>query len=402
MEETRSQTQKSKIGLLILAYSAFIALGSPDGLMGVAWPSIRRDFGVPIDYLGFQMFAATTGYLTSSFFSGRVMARLGVGRLLALSCFLTGAVLVGYTLAPGWWVMVGLAVFAGLGAGSIDAGLNTYIASEHNEGLMQWLHASYGIGITTGPIIMTAGLANFNSWRWGYTIVALIQVTLALAFTATISMWKRDNTPAAEEKDRRLLDYKTSMRETLLQPSVWLSVLLFFIYTGVEIALGAWAYSLLTESRGIAPQAAGLVAGSYWGTFTLGRMLAGLYTQRISLDTLLRGSILTALAGALLLWWNPAPWASLVAVAIIGFAIAPIFPGLVSGTKARVQPKYAANTIGIQLSGAGLGGAAIPALAGVIARNSSLEAVPFYLVVLLGLLLALYLFATPQKATQNA
>jgi fucose permease len=402
MEETRSQTQKSKIGLLILAYSAFIALGSPDGLMGVAWPSIRRDFGVPIDYLGFQMFAATAGYLTSSFFSGRVMARLGVGRLLALSCFLTGAVLISYTLAPSWWVIVGLAVFAGLGSGSIDASLNTYIASEHNEGLMQWLHASYGVGITTGPIIMTAGLANYNSWRWGYTIVAIIQVTLALAFTATISMWKRDSAPAAEEKDRRLLDYKTSMRETLLQPSVWLSVLLFFIYTGVEIALGAWAYSLLTESRGIAPQAAGLVAGSYWGTFTIGRMLAGLYTRRISLDTLLRGSILTALAGALLLWWNPAPWASLAGVAVIGFAIAPIFPGLVSGTKTRVQPRYAANTIGIQLSGAGLGGAVIPALAGVIARNSSLEAVPLYLVILLGLLLALYLFATPKEAARNA
>lgn len=386
---------RSGLGLLLLAYIAFIALGMPDGLTGVAWPSIRREFGIPLDFLGFQMAAGTAGYLTSSFLSGRVMARLGVGRLLALSCFLTGGALIGTTLAPMWIIIVGMAALSGLGAGAIDAGLNTYIASEHSEGLMQWLHASYGIGITAGPIIMTAGLTRFASWRWGYVVVAIVQLTLATAFILSAKLWKRE--ASQPEADRRLLDYKTPLRETLLQPRVWLSMLLFFIYTGVEIALGAWAYSLLTEARGVAPQTAGFVAGSYWATFTLGRMLAGLYTRRIRLDTLLRGSILAALAGALLLWWNPAPWASLAGVAIIGFAIAPIFPGLVSGTSARVTPKYAANTIGIQISAAGLGGAAIPALAGVIADTTTLEAIPVYMVILLVVLFTLYQLATQKR-----
>jgi fucose permease len=397
MEQTLAKKTQSQIGLLLLAYIAFISLGMPDGLLGVAWPSIRHDFSLPLDFLGIQMFASTAGYLTSSFFSGRIMARLGVGGLLALSCFLTASSLIGYTLAPVWGMIVALAAVAGLGAGAIDAGINTYIASEHNERLMQWLHASFGVGITLGPIIMTAGLSAFGAWRWGYTVVGITQMILAACFGLTAKLWKRDSAPA--EADRRLLDYKTSLRETLRQPSVWLSLLLFFLYTGTELTLGAWAYTLLTESRGIAPQLAGLWTGSYWGAFTVGRILAGVFTHRISLNTLLRGSILLALAGAVLLWWNPAPWVSLAGVAITGFAIAPIFPGLVSGTSARVSPKYAANTIGFQISAAGLGGAGIPALAGVIAASTTLEAIPLYLVILLAGLFGLYQLAARKSRT---
>lgn len=406
MASTPTSQTRSRIGLLALAYIAFISLGLPDGLLGVAWPSMRADFGLPLDALGLLFITGTTGYLTSSFFNGKVIARLGVGGLLAVSCLLTGASLLGYTLAPSWWFIVGLGVFGGLGAGAIDAGINTYIASEHNEGLMQWLHASFGIGVTLGPLIMTGGLNLFNSWRLGYVIVGAVQVTLALSFGLTASRWKRQKNGMGDEDgsggsmtsgevppavDARILDYQTPLRATLSHPAVWLSGMLFLIYTGLELTLGHWAYTLLTESRGIAPELAGLWTGSYWGMFTLGRILAGLWTRKISLDRLLRLSLLTALAGAVLLWWNPNDWVSLMGVVTIGFAIAPIFPGLVSGTRARVGPVHAANTIGMQISAAGLGGALLPALAGRLARLTNLEAIPVYLTGLIVILLGLYL-----------
>jgi fucose permease len=395
---TMSKAQR-RIGLLVLAYIAFISLGLPDGLLGVAWPSIRSDFGLHLDMLGTLLAASTLGYLTSSFFSGRVMARLGVGGLLAASCLTTGASLLGYTLVPTWGMIVALGILAGLGAGAIDAGINTYIASEHSDGLMQWLHASFGIGITLGPIIMTAGINTFQSWRWGYVVVGTAQVTLAVCFALTASLWKRDGAAVETDTERKLLDYQTSLRETLLQPGVWLSMLLFFLYTGLELTLGHWSYTLLTESRWIVAQTAGLVAGSYWATFTLGRILAGLYTRKISLHTLMRGSIVLALIGAALVWWNPSEAVSLAGVALVGFAVAPIFPGLMSGTSTRVGPKHAANTIGMQISAAGLGGAAIPGLAGILADNTTLEIIPIYLVVLFGVLLALYL-ASMRRAGQ--
>ncbi len=148
-------THYPKISLVILAFIAFIALGMPDGLLGVAWPSIRTSFSVPLDAIGMFLPVTVAGYLTSSFLSGPLISRWGIGKVLTASCALTGLALVGYTLVPVWWMMVMLGILAGLGAGAIDAGINSYVAAHFGEGLMQWLHASYGIGITLGPIIMT-------------------------------------------------------------------------------------------------------------------------------------------------------------------------------------------------------------------------------------------------------
>jgi fucose permease len=271
--------QYPKIGLIILAYIAFIALGMPDGLLGVAWPSIRVSFSIPLDSIGMLLSATVAGYLTSSFLSGPLIARWVVGSVLTASCAMTGIGLIGYTLVPVWWMMVLLGIMAGLGAGAIDAGLNTYVAAHFGEGLMQWLHASYGIGVTLGPIIMTIALTTLDSWRVGYRVVGGFQIALATCFVLTLPMWNQKESSAGRDEPRRLTDYKTPMGETLRQPWVWLSAFLFFLYVGAEVSLGTWTYSLLVESRRIDPTVAGLWAGSYWATFTIGR--AGLYAKRV-------------------------------------------------------------------------------------------------------------------------
>jgi fucose permease len=388
--------QYPKIGLVVLAYVAFIALGMPDGLLGVAWPSIRTDFSIPLDSLGMLLFAAVTGYMTSSFLSGVLISRMGVGSLLAASCALTGTALVGYTLVPAWWMMVLLGVAAGLGAGAIDAGLNTYVAAHFGEGLMQWLHASYGIGITLGPIIMTLALTSLSSWRIGYRVVGGFQFFMVACFVLTLSMWNaHDEAPRESGQEKRLTDYKTPMGETMRQPKVWLSVLLFILYVGAEVTLGTWSYSLLTESRGVPPKAAGFWAGSFWAMFTVGRILAGVYAKRLGINTLVQGGVALAFIGAVLLWWNPSQWVNLLAVAIMGLAIAPVFPALMSGTSKRVGEHFAANTIGMEMAAAGLGSAIVPSLVGVLARRVSLEVVPICLVILFAGLFGVYRFAQP-------
>ena len=380
-----------RLGPILLAYAAFIALGMPDGLLGIAWPSIRADFGIPLDSLGMLLFASVSGYMTATFLSGALVARLGVGRLLAISCALTGAALVGYTLVPQWWMMVLLGAMAGLGAGAIDAGLNTYAAAHFREGLVQWLHASYGIGVTIGPIIMTLALTNLDSWRVGYRVVAGFQVIMALAFALTLPWWvDRQARTADGPVEKRLTDYKTPLADTIRRPRAWLSILLFFLYVGAEVSLGTWAYTLLTESRGIAPQMAGFWAGGYWATFTVGRILAGLFAHRIGIDALVQGGLTLAILGAGLLWWNPFPVANLLAVALVGLAVAPIFPALISGTSRRVGAQFAANTIGMQMAATGLGSSIIPSVIGVLARRVSLEVIPLCLVVLFLALFGLY------------
>lgn len=393
MKRWTAMKRYPNIGLILLAFIAFVALGLPDGLLGVGWPSIRAGFALPLDSLGVFLIALVAGYMTSTFLSGFLLARVGVGRMLAASCLLTGVALIGYTLVPQWWMMVVLGTVAGLGAGAIDAGLNTYVAAHFGEGLMQWLHASWGVGVTLGPIIMTLGLTAMNTWRFGYQVVGIFQIALAACFGLTLAMWSQHTESASNEAEKRLTDYKTPLGETLRQPHVWLSIGLFFLYVGAESSLGTWTYTLLTESRGVDQTLAGFFAGSYWLTFTIGRIVAGTIAQRVGVNTLVLAGLAGALLGALLLVLNPFAAANLVAVAVIGLSIAPIFPALMSGTRSRVGDHHAANTIGMQMTATGFGMAVIPGLMGVLAQRISLEIIPICLLAVYVGMFGLYLLA---------
>lgn len=397
-----NQLTRKKAGVVVLAFSAFIALGMPDGLLGIAWPALRADFGLPLDGLGPLLLASVAGYVTSSFVSGALIARVGVGRVLVASCILTGTALISYTLVPAWWMMVAFGVLVGLGAGAIDAGLNTYVATHFGARLMQWLHASWGVGITSGPILMTMGLTQFASWRLGYRLVGSFQFAMAAAFGLTLSWWLADEGAAAgPAAERPLTDYRTPLGTTLREYRVWLSLTLFFLYVGSEMATGVWVFTLLTESRGVAEQAAGLWTGSYWGMFTVGRILAGLYANRAGSDALVQGGIGIALLGSLLLWWQPFPVANLIAVGAIGLAIAPVFPAMMTGTSRRVGARHAANTIGMQITATGLATVLVPTVIGFLAQRISLEVIPLCLVAIFTGFFVLYrlaLAATPQPA----
>lgn len=379
------------VGLIALAFIAFISLGLPDGLLGVAWPFMRADFGQPLDALGLLLVSFTSGYLLSSFFSGAIVRAIGIGLLLAASIAATAIALLGFTAAPAWWLIIPLSSLLGAGAGAIDAGLNNYVAANHSDGVMQWLHASFGVGVTLGPMIMTLGLTLGDSWRIGYWIVGGGQLALALCFLLTARYWDKGKAAdAAEAKQRPAPVVESSFRATFGELKAWLSMMLFFLYSGLELTVGFWAFSLLTESREITTERAGFWVAVYWAMFTVGRATAGLYARRLGVDAMVYGGLTLALLAALLLWWNPLPWVGLAALGLAGLAYAPIFPAMVSGTRMRVAPTHITNTIGMQMSGAGLGAAVLPALAGAIAARTSLEAISPFLVCVGLLLVGLY------------
>lgn len=424
-----SSSMKTKnTALIILAFVAFISLGLPDGLLGVAWPGIRRHFGLPVDALGLFLVFSTTGYMTSSFFSGALVRRLGLGGLLAASCAATGLALGIYSVTPAWWVFVGFGLLGGFGAGAIDAGLNNYIDRNHSERLMQWLHASFGVGITMGPAIMTTGLSLTGRWQPGYRVVAVAQLGLAAAFLATRKLWERGAGSAATPADGHVRtsadggrqsdaaagihhvglgagdlvatgeggghrsDEATICQSAMHLPSL-VGVLLFFTYTGAELGLGIWAYTLLTESRGVDPVVAGIITGGYWASFTVGRILAGIFGARIGSQRMVGVAIALAAVSVAIVWLDLGPVLSAAGIALTGFVIAPVFPGLVSDTRNRVDRRHLTNTVGMQIAGAGLGAAVLPALTGVVARVFGAEAMLVFLFGVIVLLLLLFVGA---------
>ena len=384
---TTNAPARRRPGLLVgLAYAAFISLGLPDGLTGVAWPSIRDTFGLPIEALGALITTGTIGYLISSFSAGRLMARLGVGWLLTLSCLATTVSLLGYGAAPLWALMVGLGLLAGLGAGAVDAGLNTYAAEQFSPRTMNWLHASFGLGAAAGPLLMSGVISAGGPWRLGYLIVGAALLLLTGCFALTRGEWviRHDEGQPAPQASAPML-------QTLALPTAWLSILLFLLYTGLEFTAGQWLYSLLTEARGVTPAVAGMWVSAYWGSLTVGRIVSGAIVERLTMRRLLRLSMAGALLGVVLLWLNLWPWLALAGVMLLGFSLAPMFPSFMSLTPARMGPQHAANTVGFQVAAAMLGGAAFVGGFGLLACRVGLEALGPALLVIAGLLAAVFL-----------
>lgn len=373
---------KPRTLLIGLAFAAFISLGLPDGSNGVAWPSIRASFNLPLDAIGSLLATFTFGYLVSSFSSGRLLSLMSVGTLLAASCLVTSVSMIGYALAPEWWVMVAIAALAGLGAGAIDAGLNTFAAAQFSARMVNWLHACYGIGAATGPMIMTSVLAAHHPWQRGYAIVGAAQLALAFCFVMTRRWWPKVSKGIAETPKVA----RASNITTLKMPLVWLSIALFLIYTGIEAAAGTWAFSLFTEARAVSISTAGTWVGIYWGCVTLGRLLSGAAAGFVSNDKLVLFGIVGMAVGAALIWSNVTTDLAFVGLGLMGLASAPVFPSLIAATPARLGPAHTANAVGFQIAAAVLGQSFLPAMIGMMARRLGLEIVGpslFFLAVVL-------------------
>ena len=377
-----AQPSQRRVGLLLgLSYLGFISLGLPDGLLGVAWPSIRTRFGLELDALGPLLVAATAGYVFASFSSGRLLARGHLGALLAASRFAAAGSLLGYALAPAWSVMVGFGLFAGIGAGLLDAALNTYVATHHSPRTLNWVHACYGVGAAIGPALMPAVLLAGHPWQRGYAIVAIGHLALALCFVATRSSWTTAASHAATPAAKL-----ASNRATLALPAAWFGMAAFFLAVGIEHSAGAWGYSFLTQTRGVSVAAAGTWSTLFWAALTAGRVVFGVVANRFPIEALMRVALVAIAAGSALVAFDPFPVSAPIGLLTIGFATGPVFPLLIATTPARFGGAHAANGVGFQIGAAACGQALIPWVVGGIAERSSLEALG---PILLGLAVAL-------------
>jgi len=373
--------------LVRISFLSFIALGLRAGLLGVSWPSIRDTFALSLDAVGTYLIAAMLGYLLTTVISGHILAKIGLGHYLLLGSAIAGLGFLGQALAPAWWVLVFLSLVASVGVAAIDAGLNTYFALNQSASEMNWLHACFGLGGTLSPIIMTTAINLKGSWRWGFVPVSLIYGGLALVFLSTRTKWP--TTARLTQQEEETPSSSHSNLTTLKLPVVWLGILLFFIFTGVEGSSAQWPYTLFTEGRGIEPATASLWVSIFWASMTVGRVFFGFVVDRVRGDTLLRTCMSVVVIAASVLWWNPGDLWSFLALAIIGFGIAPVFPVATSMTPQRVGAAHAANAIGFQMAVARLGLSLIPGLVGVLANAVGLHIIPPLLLINAVLMLGL-------------
>jgi fucose permease len=348
----------------VLALGSFVVLGLPDGMLGTAWPSMRFTFGAPVGALGLILLLATAGSVLVSAFVGTLIRRLGVPALLAVASLCAAVGFAGFALAPGLGLVLGVAVLTGAAAGLMDGGLNTAIGLSGRPRLLNLLHGAYGIGTALGPLVVTAAILT-GSWRPAYLALTVFDLVLA-------GCWLRHRRRAGPAPVPGA-DVPASPPGSAPRWSrrrygavVAIGMTVFFLYTGLEVAAGQWEASFCRGHLNLSASAAGLATFGYWGALTAVRIVLALVPRPVAPRTVVRYGGALAVAAAAVIWWQPGTTVTVLAFAVLGGALAGIFPALVTLTPVRIGEQRAQHVISWQVGAAAAGGAGISALIGLL------------------------------------
>jgi fucose permease len=368
--------------LLAIIYIAFISLGLPDSLLGSAWPSMYTQFGVPLSYAGIISMIIALGTIVSSLQSDRLTRKLGTGKVTAISVVLTALALFGFSTSHSFVMLCLWAIPYGLGAGSVDASLNNYVALHYESKHMSWLHCMWGVGATLGPYIMGFALTGGNSWNMGYRYIGIMQIVLTAVLFFSLPLWKTSKTPTLDHTDtsRKPL----TLAEIIRIPGAKEVMLCFFCYCAIEQTTGLWASSYLTLYKGIAPETAASFASLFFIGITIGRALSGFITMKLSNVQMIRLGQVFIAVGIFTMLLPATQIFSLIGLIIIGLGCAPIYPCIIHSTPAHFGAERSQAIIGVQMASAYVGTCLMPPLFGILANKISVALLPLYL---LGVLL---------------
>lgn len=370
--------------LLGVIYLSFISLGLPDSLLGAAWPSMYGEFGVPVSYAGILSMIISAGTIVSSLQSDRLTRRLGAGRVTALSVAMTAAALFGFSVTHSFWLLCLWAVPYGLGAGSVDAALNNYVALRYASRHMSWLHCMWGLGASLGPYIMGYALAGGSAWNMGYRSIALLQILLTAGLFVSLPLWRGAEGSGDAEAENRPL----SLGEIVRIPKARAVMVTFFGYCALEQTAMLWASSYLVLHKGIAPETAAFYASLFCVGITAGRALSGFLTWKLTDSQMVRlgqGVIGLGIAAVLIPLGEEAALAGLI---LIGLGCAPIYPSVIHATPAHFGADRSQAMIGVEMASAYVGTCLMPPLFGLIAAHIHVALFPVYLLALLVIMAA--------------
>ena len=366
--------------LLPIIYISFISLGLPDSLLGSAWPTMYPELGVPVSCAGILSMIISLGTILSSLQSDRLTRALGTGRVTAISVGMTAAALFGFSISTQFWMLCLWAIPYGLGAGSVDAALNNYVALHYRSRHMSWLHCMWGIGTMISPMVMGRVLAGGGPWTSGYRYIALFQILLSAVLFFSLPLWQ---SRTADTDTETASTQALSLGQVFRLPGAREVMLCFFCYCALETTAGLWASSYLTLTKGVAAGTAASFASLFYFGITAGRAACGFITMKFNDTQMIRmGQIILAVGVAALL--IPGPQAlALAGLVLVGLGCAPIYPSIIHSTPDHFGADKSQAVIGIQMASAYVGTTLMSPLFGLLGETISFAILPAYLAVVL-------------------
>ena len=361
--------------LLVIIYLSFISLGLPDALLGAAWPIMSQEFTVPLSYAGGIALIIAIGTVISSLMSDRLTRWLGSGKVTAISVAMTAVAIFGFSVSTRFWQICLWAIPYGLGAGSVDASLNNYVALHYASRHMSWLHCMWGLGASIGPYIMGMALTGGMGWNQGYGIIAVIQVCLSAALFISLPLWKKRGGEQAEnpEKSKAL-----TLKQIFAIPGAKEVLLAFFCYCALEQTCILWGSSYFVLHNGLDEETAASLASLYMLGLTFGRFLNGFLTYKLSDTNLIRlGEAIIAL-GILVMFLPLGYLAALLGLTLMGLGSAPVYPCIIHSTPDHFGEENSQALIGVQMASAYIGICVVPPLFGILANHIGVFLLPWY------------------------
>lgn len=374
--------------LLVIIYIAFISLGLPDGLLGSAWPSMYEMLNVPVSFAGIISMIISGGTIISALFSERLIKRWGTGPVTAISVAMTACALFGFSSATRFWHLCLWGIPYGLGAGSVDAALNNFVALHYKSRHMSWLHCFWGVGCSVGPYIMAYFLTGGQSWNKGYFTIFVLQIILTGVLLLSLPLWKQKAAEATGE-DATPSTEPLGIKKTLAIKGVKEVMLTFLCYCAIEQTTSLWAVSYVVFEKGISAEQAAKWGSIFFLGITLGRFLNGFLTEKFHDSQLVRMGTLILAAGIVILFLPLGNLGVITGLSLIGLGCAPIYPCLIHATPVRFGANASQAVIGMQMACAYVGSTFMPPLFGLLADTISISLFPVFLIILLVIMFVL-------------
>ncbi|KAF2472049.1 MFS general substrate transporter [Lindgomyces ingoldianus] len=380
----------------LAAFGSFVVLGANDAAYGALIPYLQTYYNLTYTVVSLVFLSPLAGYTISALLNNTIHLKFGQRGVAFISpgCHLIAYIII--ALHPPYPVLVVIFMIAGFGNGLADAAWNAWIGNMANPNeVLGFLHAFYGLGATLSPLIATTMITKGSRLPWYYFYYVMIAVAFLELTSSVWAFWgasgaifRANNPRTTNTKDNRM---KEALIRLPFARVTWICAMFLLGYVGVEVALGGWIVKFMLEVRDGAEFASGMTATGFWMGLTIGRIVLGFVTPKVGEKLAIAIYLPITMVFQLIFWLVPQFYVSAVVIAMQGFFLGPIFPAAIVAATKLLPRHLHVSAIGFAAAFGGSGAAIFPFADGAIAQAKGVQVLQPIILVLLGVILALWL-----------
>ncbi|KAI1377364.1 putative MFS transporter [Hypoxylon crocopeplum] len=376
-------------------FLCFLIMGANDAAYGPLLPYLMRFYDVTHTIVSLIFLSPFIGYVGSAVLNNWTHLRAGQRgiAILCSSCHLVAYIII--SQHPPFFVLVAAFILAGFANGLANAAWNSWMGSLANASeLLGFMHSFYGLGGVSSPPIATAFITQLHLpwYKFYYVMIGLASVEVA---TLVFAFWSETSVVYKELHRVNEVEREANLTGALCRmPAArvaWTCAAFLLGYAGIEVALGGWIVLFMIEVRNGEAFASGMSAMGFWLGITVGRAVLGFVTVRFGIKTMTSSYICAAIGLQLIFWLVPEFYVSVLAVALQGFFLGPLYPSIVLVASKLLPRHQHVVVIGFAAAFGGCGAAVLPFLTGLLAEGVGVQVLQPVILALMVVLLAVWL-----------